>query len=237
MTCKSCVSAVERALGQTQGINRFDIDLEHKKVTVVGTGKTVIVRGQSSATGENLGAAVCMFHDSDDLREISRPRDVPRRTGLARFVQLDANMCAVDITVSGLKPGPYGVAIHTNGNISQGAITTGNIYRGTAADPSDPSAASLPAGVLGDINVEANGWGSLLVETRRVRLDELIGRSLVVTERTSQQTVADTGGPADGILCGIIARSAGAFQNNKRICECSGKTLWEEAQAAGNTNL
>lgn len=27
---------------------------------------------------------------------------------------------------------------------------------------------------------------------------------------------------------GIIARSAGLFQNTKKICACSGMTLWEE---------
>lgn len=30
------------------------------------------------------------------------------------------------------------------------------------------------------------------------------------------------------LACGIIARSAGLFQNPKRICACDGLTLWEE---------
>lgn len=30
------------------------------------------------------------------------------------------------------------------------------------------------------------------------------------------------------IACGIIARSAGLFQNPKQICACDGVTLWEE---------
>ena len=30
------------------------------------------------------------------------------------------------------------------------------------------------------------------------------------------------------VACGIIARSAGILQNVKKICLCSGKTLWEE---------
>ena len=30
------------------------------------------------------------------------------------------------------------------------------------------------------------------------------------------------------IACGIIARSAGLFQNTKTVCACTGKTLWEE---------
>lgn len=30
------------------------------------------------------------------------------------------------------------------------------------------------------------------------------------------------------IVCGIIARSSGLFENNKKICACDGVTLWEE---------
>jgi len=30
------------------------------------------------------------------------------------------------------------------------------------------------------------------------------------------------------IACGIIARSSGLFENDKKICACDGVTLWEE---------
>jgi copper chaperone for superoxide dismutase len=29
-------------------------------------------------------------------------------------------------------------------------------------------------------------------------------------------------------LVGVIARSAGVWDNDKTVCSCSGKTLWEE---------
>ncbi len=32
------------------------------------------------------------------------------------------------------------------------------------------------------------------------------------------------------LACGVIARSAGLFENMKKICSCSGKTLWEERE-------
>ena len=34
------------------------------------------------------------------------------------------------------------------------------------------------------------------------------------------------------LMCGIIARSAGVFENTKTICACSGRTLWQESEAA-----
>ena len=33
-------------------------------------------------------------------------------------------------------------------------------------------------------------------------------------------------------MCGIIARSAGLFQNTKKVCTCDGVTIWEEAEKA-----
>lgn len=37
------------------------------------------------------------------------------------------------------------------------------------------------------------------------------------------------------VACGIIARSAGLFQNSKKFCACDGNTLWEDKPLA-NTN-
>ena len=37
------------------------------------------------------------------------------------------------------------------------------------------------------------------------------------------------------IACGIIARSAGLFENEKRVCACTGKTLWEEREEIRHT--
>jgi copper chaperone for superoxide dismutase len=34
------------------------------------------------------------------------------------------------------------------------------------------------------------------------------------------------------VACGIIARSAGLFENTKRLCTCSGATVWQERQEA-----
>ena len=49
---------------------------------------------------------------------------------------------------------------------------------------------------------------------------DVIGRSVVV------HSAAVRGG---AIMCGIIARSSGLFQNNKKVCTCDGTTIWEEA--------
>lgn len=91
-------------------------------------------------------------------------------------------------------------------------------------------------GDLGNIEVEENGWGDLVAESKRVKVWDIIGRSMVITQNeddlgrnnTKESKMNGSSGP--GVLCGIIARSAGAFENMKKVCACSGKTLWEEAR-------
>lgn len=53
---------------------------------------------------------------------------------------------------------------------------------------------------------------------------DLIGRSIVLS--SSRDTVDKDS------LCGVIARSAGAWENDKSICSCSGKNVWQERQDA-----
>lgn len=63
---------------------------------------------------------------------------------------------------------------------------------------------------------------------------DVIGRSLVVDSgeddlgRGSHPLSKVTGNSGERLACGIIARSAGLFENTKRICACDGVTLWEE---------
>ncbi|GMM52627.1 copper chaperone [Starmerella bacillaris] len=53
-----------------------------------------------------------------------------------------------------------------------------------------------------------------------VSISELIGRSLYVSSN----------------LVGIIARSAGLWENDKTVCACTGKSMWEERKDARQAN-
>ncbi|KAF9787690.1 hypothetical protein SFRURICE_008691 [Spodoptera frugiperda] len=89
----------------------------------------------------------------------------------------------------------------------------------------DGSIDGLPAGMHG---VHVHTAGDLS------QVWDIIGRSVAVTERKddlgrgcspSSKIDGDSGTP---IACGIIARSAGVFQNPKRICACDGVVVWDE---------
>ncbi|XP_007446590.1 PREDICTED: copper chaperone for superoxide dismutase-like [Lipotes vexillifer] len=89
-------------------------------------------------------------------------------------------------------------------------------------------------GDLGNIHAEADGRAVFRIEDERLKVCDVIGRSLVVDEgeddlgRGGHPLSRITGNSGERLACGIIARSAGLFQNPKQICSCDGLTIWEE---------
>lgn len=192
------------------------------------TGRTVIVRGQGVPDGQgHSGAAVCIFDCYGENPNSALPSG---KSGLARFVQVDNDTCLIDLTIQGLSPGKHGVHIHESGDISNGWKSTGDHYNPTEVEHGD-GVSGGHVGDLGNVEVDENGWGDLIFESNRVKVWDIIGRSMVITENEDDlKSSSKDGNSGNGILCGIIARSAGAFENTKMVCACSGNTLWEEAR-------
>ncbi|KAF9426127.1 hypothetical protein BGZ94_006927 [Podila epigama] len=268
MTCQSCVKDVTNVLEGAEGIKKFDINLKEQRVVVEGsappsvvsrllknTGKTVIVRGSGVAQGAHSGAAVCILDIQHDDPTYTTVPGTEKPYGLVRFLQVNNETCVVDVTVQGLTPGQHGIHIHELGDTSGGAATTGPHYNPTGVAHGDAETGHV--GDLGNIEVDEKGWGDLVLESRRIKVWDIIGRSMVVTEKpddlgrgaltmetpsTGAETtrpaatsvVNDDGESGKGVICGIIARSAGVFENAKKVCDCSGTTLWEEARLTGN---
>ena len=61
--------------------------------------------------------------------------------------------------------------------------------------------------------------GELFFVSSTVRVADIIGRALVISEGE------EAGGEA--ACCGIVARSASVFENEKRICLCDGTPVWD----------
>lgn len=140
--------------------------------------------------------------------------------GLARMVQVSSNMTIVDMTVNGVSPGKYWATIRETGDISEGAASTGGVWESLKQSVQGPSP---PRGVVGTVDVDKNGKGNMLFD-KPVSVWEMIGRSMVLSkirEGPFQKQDPDT-------LVGVIARSAGVWDNDKMVCSCSGKNVWEE---------
>lgn len=134
------------------------------------------------------------------------------------MVQVSPTHTLIDLTIRGLSPGKYWATVRTTGDISQGAVSTGAIW-------SDASDNSKPRGLLESVEVGSSGIGSVFID-KPFQIWEMIGRSIVVSRQHEgrkpfEKNDSDT-------LVGVIARSAGVWDNDKTVCSCSGKTLWEE---------
>ncbi|KAM3421559.1 hypothetical protein BST61_g1946 [Cercospora zeina] len=235
LSCDSCISDITTALQQNvPGVQQITASLQDQIVSVTGnaapsaivsaieaTGRDAILRG----SGKAESAAVCILEthcESVALHEQVR--------GLVRMVEVvpkdqeenDAREALVlaDMTLKGVAEGTYHVSVRETGDISRGPRSVGGVWDWLKAKEEGRKDVK---GVFGTIQVGRNGMGSVFVD-RSVRIWELIGRSMVVSRAEFGEEEKED----ENTLVGVIARSAGVWDNDKTVCSCSGKTVWEE---------
>lgn len=136
------------------------------------------------------------------------------------MVQVAPNITILDMSLKGVSPGTYNVSVRERGDISEGAVSTGGIWDLLQAQQEKPA---RPAkGVWGTIEVGRSGLGSVFLD-KPIQIWEMIGRAIVVSRKADAYEKEDP-----DTLVGVIARSAGVWDNEKTVCSCSGKTVWEE---------
>ena len=122
-----------------------------------------------------------------------------------------------------MRPGKYLASVRQTGDISRGAGSTGGVWDDSATTHNGPGSENREQrGRIGSLEVGGTGKGSLFVE-KEVEIWEVVGRGFVVERE-------DGGREGDGAVVGVIARSAGVWENEKVVCSCSGKTVWEERE-------
>lgn len=141
------------------------------------------------------------------------------------MVQVSSDMTLVDLTVNGLSPGRYWATVRQAGDISQGAASTGGIWEALKSTVLGSETPKEPRGVFGTVDVDEKGRGNVFMD-RPVAIWEMIGRSMVLSE--SKEGPFKREDP--NTLVGVIARSAGVWDNDKMVCSCSGKNVWQERQ-------
>lgn len=223
MTCKACTNDISGALSKVPGIQSTEFSLPDQLVTtttttppstiisaIQSTGRTAIIRG----TGAANSAAVCILETPPPPTPITEPQPSPVR-GLARLIQLSDRITLLDLTLTGLAKGTYTASIRQAGDISAGVKSMGGVFTGFDG---------YKKGELGQLEVDANGRGALVGEVDW-RVWEMVGRGIVVGK-----IEADKKGGENDVVVGVIARSAGVWENEKVVCGCSGKTVWEERE-------
>ncbi|KAM0283379.1 hypothetical protein ACHAQH_002502 [Verticillium albo-atrum] len=205
MTCDSCVKAVSDSLYQLKGITKVDANLKDQLVSVEGTGAAVSILES--------------FYQPNELASAETPDEGRKREvrGLARMVQVSPTATLIDLTVRGVAPGSYQATIRASGDLHDGAVSTGGIW-------TDSNDGITPKGVLGSFTVDKDGKASAYLN-HPFQIWEIIGRAMVVSRQ--DDAAAPLKNDQD-TLVGVVARSAGMWDNDKTVCSCTGKTLWEE---------
>ncbi|OCL03016.1 Cu,Zn superoxide dismutase-like protein [Glonium stellatum] len=221
LSCEDCINDVSGSLHKLNGINKVTANLKEQLVSIEGTaapsaiveaiqatGRDAILRG----SGKSNSAAVCIL-------ESHTPHVENKVRGLVRMVQVASNMTIIDLSIRGLSPGSYHATVRETGDISEGPESTGPIWEAVKAKKEGTPA----RGAFGTVEVGKGGVGTVFLD-KPVQVWEMIGRSIVVSR---QQDGKFDRNDADTIV-GVIARSAGVWDNDKTVCSCSGKTVWEE---------
>ncbi|EIF49499.1 hypothetical protein HII13_002774 [Brettanomyces bruxellensis] len=213
LSCDSCVQSVTKAVKQLGDIDSVKGDIEKNRVSIVGsvapskiveaiqsTGRDAIIRG----TGKPNSAAVSIL-------ESFAPGDKPAPVkGLARFVAISPTKALVDLTMTGVEKGTYYPGIRASGNLTDGALSTGKVlYKLPPINVTEKDLESCNGGYKG------NSFVQLPLD-----ISDIVGRSFVIS-KDPEKTFVDS-------LCGVVARSAGAWENDKYVCNCTGKTIWQE---------
>ncbi|OAA61132.1 superoxide dismutase copper chaperone [Niveomyces insectorum RCEF 264] len=258
LSCDGCVKDVTDALHKVAGISKVEASLKDQSVSVEGTappsailkaiqatGRDGILRG----SGTSNSAAVSIletYHDptgegATNVDTSADRGDQPGHKdrfvrGLARMVQVSPSVTAIDLTVLGLAPGVYHASIRESGDLKNGVLSTGPVWMGEpngngsgkATEAGQSRAQSLVPrrGVVGTVEIGLDGRGAVFLD-RPFQVWEVIGHAFVVTPVDDTKPGATLENDKNTAV-GVIARSAGVWDNDKTVCSCTGKTLWDE---------
>ncbi|GBF66678.1 superoxide dismutase copper chaperone [Trichophyton mentagrophytes] len=250
LTCESCIKDVSKPLYELSGIKKVDASLADQLIVVEGTaapsaivaaiqstGRDAILRGSgtSNSTSTKLArykqdtaytdeggrkdASVCIL-------ETHKEGVANKIRGLVRMVQVSSGLTIFDLTINGLSPGRYWATIRETGDVSRGPESTGGVWEAVKElkeKQQQQQQGSDPRGVVGSVDVDENGKGNVFLD-RPIAVWEMIGRSMVVSRQREGPFSIDN----EDTIVGVIARSAGVWDNDKMVCSCSGKNVWEE---------
>ncbi|KAG5878999.1 hypothetical protein JTB14_017409 [Gonioctena quinquepunctata] len=217
MTCDSCVKSVENSLSNVAGIEDVQINLEKQQVVVQSKLSTIQLLKILESTGKKV--AVKGYAGSQAAVSILEACN-GNIQGVIRFIQATPKTCIIDGTIDGLNPGPRHIFIHECGDISAGCDNVGDVFN------PEGTAKGQVYGDLGTVNADYAKRAVFHLENTLVKVSDIIGRSFVVTDESGDRQNWKKLG------CGIIARSAGLFENPKSICACDGTTIWDEVSKA-----
>ncbi|KAJ6216847.1 hypothetical protein RDWZM_008004 [Blomia tropicalis] len=211
MKCETCKTKIINELSKINGIQITDIDVKEQRLLLR-------LNDQSPSSFhiqnviEKLGIHTIIRGTGEFMTSVSEIHGSEKHIqvmGVARFVQNNERQCLLDAVIDGLDSTKhYKLSVHEYGDLSEPN------YQSIGDEIFNFVANIIPNGSKLNIKTKVNDCD----------LTSFIGRAFAI--QTDSVIVG----------AGIMARASKIMDNSKKICACSGKTLWEEREDAKNTN-
>ncbi|RWS16857.1 superoxide dismutase 1-like protein [Dinothrombium tinctorium] len=206
--CDSCKAKVEKVLSNLTGItiDYFDVKQQRLIVELNESSNHSIEEIRDLIESKAGIRTVIKGLGENKLSSVSEIQGPNNILGVVRLSQLFDNICLVDGVIDGINENECKAAlnIHEYGDLSGDNFkNVGSVYV-----PILPHLKSV------------SQRSSFRLQISNCDLSCCIGRSMVVSDTRNNRPLA----------AGIIARASPVGGNTKKICVCSGKTLWEERQ-------
>jgi Cu-Zn family superoxide dismutase len=129
-------------------------------------------------------------------------------TGQAAFTEGPGGVKIV-VHVENAPPGVHGLHIHEKGDCSDGeGKSAGGHFNPSGAEHAGPMDEKHHAGDLGNIEVQADGTGTLVITSKMLTVKEgpnsVVGRSVIFHEKADDLKTQPTGNAGGRLACGVI---------------------------------
>lgn len=186
------------------GVKIVDISITEQKLIVELSSQSATIAEIQQLIEEKAGIRTVVKGIGENLAAVSEISGPNRFIGVVRFTQLLNQTCLFDGVIDGLSSdhSVFAVNIHEFGDLS-------------GKDFENVGSVLLP--IASDLKPKSSrvSFKSLV---NNCELSHYIGRSLAISESLTQRVLG----------AGIVARASSIGSNEKKVCACSGKTLWEE---------
>jgi Cu-Zn family superoxide dismutase len=136
-------------------------------------------------------------------------RSGSQMTGNAQ-VTPTASGVAVLVEVQNATPGPHGVHVHEKGDCSDPAATSAGGHFNPKASPHHGGAGSAVrhGGDLGNMNVDSNGRGLLIIAVSDLSMSNVVGKAVIVHEKQDDLQSDPAGNSGARVACGVLQPKA-----------------------------
>ena len=125
-------------------------------------------------------------------------------SGTVTFTK-SGNAVQVVAEVSGLTPGKHGFHVHEFGDCSAAdASSAGGHFNPTKDPHAGHDADQRHMGDLGNIEADASGKGRLEFADKKIKIEQIIGKAVIVHEKADDLKTQPTGDAGGRVACGVI---------------------------------